>query len=243
MVALAAILAALLLCTIIWYTHLIRTHHPRQALWDQLPTLLVFGTFYNTYRETTLKFFAVQLYANVARAIVIGALQPSGVAQISVLMGIEMLFMLSILGVQPFHRETSMNLIHFIFSVVRLVTVMLQLAFVPSLNASDAVKGWAGWIILGIHGLTIIIFFLFKALQTLLEMVLRGYRSEEEASRGGIVKVSIRPLFSKNRGSEEEDEEEEEETELDSIEAHSPDTPPTPTTPTNRTSSRISTNF
>lgn len=193
--ALAAVTAALMICAIVWYTWLIHTHRPRQALWDQLPTLLVFGTFYNTYQETTLKFFPVQLYANVLRAIVIGAVQPSGVAQISVLMGIEMLLMLSILGVQPFHRETSMNLIYFIFSAIRLVTVMLQLAFVPSLNASDAVKGWAGWIILGIHGLTVIIFFLLKALQTLLEMVLRGYRSEEEASRGGLVKVSFLLLF------------------------------------------------
>lgn len=199
LVTMAAIVVFTLFLVMILMTDAIRKHRPRQGLWDNLPTLLRLGTMYNTYQETTLKFFAVQLYANVARAVVVGALQHSGVAQVSVLMGIEIVLMLSVLGMQPFHPETSMNIINFVFCIIRLITVMLQLAFIPSLNTSDAVKGWAGWIILGIHGLTLVIFFLFKAFQTLLEMILRGYRSEEEASRGGLVKVGLLKLFTFNR--------------------------------------------
>ncbi|TGZ80644.1 hypothetical protein EX30DRAFT_341299 [Ascodesmis nigricans] len=205
LVIVAAVSVFLLISSALLIVYLIQRHRPRQGLWDNLPTLLRFGTFYNTLQETELRFFAVQLASNVARAIIIGALQHSGVAQISVLIAIEIAMMLAVLGLQPYHPETSMNLIHFIFCVIRLITIILQLAFIPSLKTSDAVKGWAGWIILGLHGVTLAFLFLFKALQTLLEMALRGYRGDEEASRGGIVKIfGMRQLHRRKRNANAE---------------------------------------
>ena len=131
----------------------------------------------------------VHLYSNILRGIAFGALQPSGIAQITILAAIEIVLILTIYGVKPFASPTSMNLWHVLFSFIRLLTVLLMMAFVPSINASAAVKSWTGWVILGIHALVLFFAFVLKALQTILELLVRGYSHDEEAARGGFAKV------------------------------------------------------
>jgi hypothetical protein len=172
-----------LLCYMIW------THDRPSELFDDLPTLLIHGTLYNTHREKHLRYFVVPISMNILRGITFGALQPSGIAQITILAACEIVTILAVYGIKPYARATSMNLWHFIFSVVRLLTILLMMAFVPSINATDAVKGWTGWVILGIHAVVLLFGFVLKALQTLLELIVRGYSTDEEAARGGFAKV------------------------------------------------------
>lgn len=162
---------------------------PRSNLYDHLPTLLIHGTLYNTQREKPLKYFMIPVVINIMRGITFGGLQPSGIAQVTLLAACEIVMILAVYGIKPYARETSMNLWHFIFSTVRLLTILLMMAFVPSINATDAVKSWTGWVILGIHAVILLFGFVLKALQTLLELVVRGYSADEEAARGGFAKV------------------------------------------------------
>jgi hypothetical protein len=189
--ACACVILVLILLISAWLSYKIYTYRPRSELYDILPTLITFGTFYNTYREKSLVFFMSQLYVNIMRAIAFGALQPSGIAQITILAACEIVMILSIYAIKPFAPATSMNLWHFVFACVRLLTILLMMSFVPSINASDAVKGWTGWVILGIHAVVMLFGFVLKALQTLLEVAVRGCRSDEEAARGGFAKVSL----------------------------------------------------
>jgi hypothetical protein len=187
--SLAALVLAALLGGAVALTYVIWNYRPRAALFDNLPALLTYGTFYNTFREKCLSYFVVQLYVNILRGIAFGALQPSGIAQVTILSVCEIVMVLTLYGVKPYYPETSMNLWHMIFSIVRLLTILLMMAFVPSINATDAVKSWIGWILLGIHAVVLIFAFALKAMQTLLELAVRGYRNDEEASRGGFAKV------------------------------------------------------
>ncbi|KAF8543364.1 hypothetical protein BDD12DRAFT_697587, partial [Trichophaea hybrida] len=187
-----------LLCYLIW------THNPASELFDDLPTLLIHGTLYNTHREKHLRYFIVPISMNILRGITFGALQPSGIAQITILAACEIVTILAVYGIKPYARATSMNLWHFIFSVVRLLTILLMMAFVPSINATDAVKGWTGWVILGIHAVVLLFGFVLKALQTLLELIVRGYSTDEEAARGGFAKVfGVRQLSRRKRHSQQ----------------------------------------
>jgi hypothetical protein len=191
LVVLAGVVLVLLLSLGFWLTLRIWRHKPRAGLFDDLPRLLKYGTFYNTYREKHLQYFIVQLVANFLRAVAFGGLQVSGIAQVSILAVCEILTILTLYGIQPFAPATSMNMWHTIFSVIRLITILLMMAFIPSISASDAVKSWAGWIILGIHALVLLFGFVLKSMQTLLELAVRGYRHDEEAVRGGFAKVGF----------------------------------------------------
>lgn len=191
----ACVILVLIVTISVWLTYHIMSKYPRSELYDTLPTLLVYGTFYNTYREKSLRFFMCNLYINILRAIAFGALQPSGIAQITILAACEIAMILSIYAIKPYAPATSMNLWHFIFSCVRLLTILLMMAFVPSINSSDTVKGWLGWVILGIHAAVMLFGFVLKALQTILEVAVRACRSDEEAARGGFAKVSRSGCF------------------------------------------------
>lgn len=165
-------------------------HRPRSDMYDVLQYLLAYGTLYNTYREKSILFFMTHLYSNILRGIAFGALQPSGIAQITILAVIEIVLILSTYAAKPYPAPTSMNLWHIILSFIRLLTILLMMAFVPSINASPAVRGWTGWVILGIHALVLFIAFLLKGMQTILELSVRGYSHDEAAARGGFAKVS-----------------------------------------------------
>ncbi|CUS12909.1 unnamed protein product, partial [Tuber aestivum] len=190
-VALAAALVFVIIAIAVLLTIRIWSHKPRSTLFDNLPTLLTFGTFYNTYREKNLKFFIVQLFVNISRAIAFGALQPSGIAQITILAICEIVLILTVCGIKPYAPATSMNAWQTIFAVVRLLTILLMMAFVPSMDAQDAAKSWIGYVILVIHAMVLIFGFFFMAVQTLLELFIRGCggADEGEAARGGLAKV------------------------------------------------------
>lgn len=165
---------------------------------DNLPTLLTFGTFYNTYREKNLKFFIVQLYVNIVRALAFGALQPSGIAQITILAICEIVLVLTVYGIKPYAPATSMNAWQAIFAMIRLLTILLMMTFVPSMDAGGAARAWIGYVILVIHALVLIFGFFFMAVQTMLELFIRGCGGADdgEAARGGLAKVSWNILAS-----------------------------------------------
>lgn len=172
----------------------IRTR-PRSFLFDDLLTVLAYGPLYNTYCDDVATFALVPLLVGLLRGIAIGAVQPSGVAQVVLLAICEIVLILTINAFRPFPSATSMNIYHTCFSVIRLLTILLSIAFVPSLGVSDASRGWIGYAILVIHACTLVFGFFLNAVQTLIEVIARlagaGGRDEVTggATRGGLNKV------------------------------------------------------
>ncbi|EXJ83441.1 hypothetical protein A1O1_07064 [Capronia coronata CBS 617.96] len=172
----------------------IRTR-PRSFLFDDLLTVLAYGPLYNTYCDDAATFALIPLLVNFLRGIAIGAVQPSGVAQIVLLAICEVVLILTINAFRPYPSATSMNIYHTCFSVIRLFTILLSVAFVPSLGTSDSSRGWIGYAILVIHACTLVFGFFLNAVQTLIEVIARlagaGGRDQVTggATRGGLNKV------------------------------------------------------
>ena len=174
---------------------LIATTRPRSYLFDDLPTVLLYGPLYNTYSDDAATFALVPVMLTFIRGIAIGAVQPSGIAQVVLLAICEVINILTLNAFRPFHSPTSMNAFHTFFAVVRLLTVLLSVAFLPSLGVKDAPRGWIGYIILLMHAIVLVFGFFLNACQTLIEVIARlaGAGGEEGvgggAARGGLVKV------------------------------------------------------
>ena len=177
---------------ILWLVALTR---PRSYLFDDLPTVLLYGPLYNTYSDNAATFALVPVMLTFIRGIAIGAVQPSGIAQLILLAICEVILILTLNAFRPFHSPTSMNAFHTFFAVVRLLTVLLSVAFLPSLGVKDASRGWIGYIILLMHAIVLVFGFFLNACQTLIEVLARlaGAGGEEGvgggAARGGLVKV------------------------------------------------------
>jgi hypothetical protein len=195
--AYAVVLAVLTLILIIgfaaWLLYLIATTKPRAFLFDDLPTVLLYGPLYNTYSDEAAAFTLIPVLLTFVRGIAIGAVQPAGVAQVVLLAICEVIQILTLHAFRPFHSPTSMNAYHTLFSALRLITVLLMVAFVPSLGVTDGPKGWIGYAILVTHAGVLVLGFLLNAVQTIVEVVARmlgaGGDDIRGQSRGGLSKI------------------------------------------------------
>ena len=201
-VGVAAVVIVVLVCFAGYLLWLIATTRPRSYLFDDLPTVLLYGPLYNTYSDNAATFALVPVMLTFIRGIAIGAVQPSGIAQVVLLAICEVITILTLNAFRPFHSPTSMNAFHTVFAVVRLLTVLLSTAFLPSLNVKESPRGYIGYIILLLHGIVLVFGFFLNACQTLIEVMARlaGAGGEDgTASRGGLVRVfGMRQLSRRN---------------------------------------------
>lgn len=192
-VALAVVTLVAILAFAVWLLRIITRAQPRAELFDDLSTVLTYGPLYNTYTDEAAGFALMPIVLAIMRGIAIGGLQISGVAQIAILATAEIVQLLTLIYFRPFHYETSMNAYHSLFSILRLVTVLLMIAFAPSLGVTEGPKGWIGYVILAIHGIVIVFGFLLNAIQTLVEVVARllgaGGDDAKGLTRGGLSKI------------------------------------------------------
>ncbi|SPN97165.1 related to integral membrane protein [Cephalotrichum gorgonifer] len=192
-VGLAAVTLAAILGFVGWLLHVITRARPRSELFDDLSAVLIYGPLYNTYTDEAAGFAVVPIILGILRGIAIGGLQSSGTAQIAILATAEIIQLLTLIYFRPFHRETSMNAYHSLFSVLRLVTILLMIAFAPSLGLVEAPRGWIGYTILLIHACVMVFGFFLNAIQTIIEVVARllgaGADDHLGLTRGGLSKI------------------------------------------------------
>ena len=177
-----------------WLLYLIASAKPRSFLFDDLPTVLLYGPLYNTYSDNAATFALVPMILTFARGIAIGAVQPSGIAQLVLLAICEVILVLTLNAFRPFHSPTSMNAYHTFFALARLLAILLMVAFIPSLGITEGPRGWVGYIILFMHAAVLVFGFFLNAIQTLIEVIARlagagGENVSGGAARGGLSKV------------------------------------------------------
>ncbi|KAG6014592.1 hypothetical protein E4U43_006372 [Claviceps pusilla] len=192
-IGLAAITLALLLGFAIYVLLLIIRTRPKSCLFDDLPTVLRYGPLYNTYSDEAAAFALIPVLLNFVRGVAIGAVQASGISQIVLLAICEVIQIFTLHAFKPFQSPTSMNAYHTLFCVLRLISVLLMVAFAPSLGVTEGPKGWIGYAIMLIHGGVLGLAFFLNALQTTVEVVARllgaGGDHVGGLTRGGLTKI------------------------------------------------------
>ncbi|KAB8302892.1 hypothetical protein EYC80_006216 [Monilinia laxa] len=189
---LALLMLIVIIVFAIYLLYLIATTRPKSYLFDDLPTVLTYGSLYNTYSDNAAPFALVPVLLTFLRGISIGAVQPSGIAQLVLLAICEVITILTLHAFRPFHSPTSMNAYHTFFAAVRFSTILLMIAFAPSLGITEGPKGWVGYAILLMHAIVLILGFMLNAIQTIIEVAARlaGAGGDESgAARGGLSKV------------------------------------------------------
>ncbi|CAK4031770.1 hypothetical protein AC578_1519 [Lecanosticta acicola] len=179
----------LLLIMIVWAAFILRVifrTKPRAMLFDDLTTVLLYGPLYNTYSDSAAPFALIPVFITFMRGVAIGAVQPSGIAQIIILAICEVILVLTLNGFRPFQGQTSMNLYHTFFALARLATILLMIAFVPTLGVTEAPRGWIGYIILLIHACVLVFGFFLNSAQTIIEVIARSLGAGHDAQNGAI---------------------------------------------------------
>ncbi|RYC55658.1 hypothetical protein CHU98_g10543 [Xylaria longipes] len=190
---LALVALASIIVSAIWFIYVTATTKPPAYLSDDLPTALLYGPLYNTYKDEAAWFALVPIILNIIRGAVIGGGQSSGLAQVIILAICEVLQGLILWFLRPFHPATWMNIYHVTLFAFRFFTILLMVPFVSTLAISEAQKGWIGYAILLIHGLILFIAFFVNGFITTTEVVARlngaGGDNIRGQTRGGIVHI------------------------------------------------------
>lgn len=194
-VAMAALLLVLMIGSAGWILRVIFKTKPRTYLFDDMATVLMYGPLYNTYSDSAAPFAFIPVVITFMRGVAIGAVQPSGIAQIIVLAICEVILILTLNAFRPFQGQTSMNAYHTFFATVRLITILLSVAFVPTLGVDQAPRGWIGYAILLLHACVLVFGFFLNAAQTIIEVIARsmgvGGDAQHGAIRGSILNVRM----------------------------------------------------
>ncbi|KAF2404385.1 hypothetical protein EJ06DRAFT_469410, partial [Trichodelitschia bisporula] len=198
-VGMAVVLLVVVICSAAWIFRLIFTTRPRVHLFDHLPLLLAYGPLYNTYSDEAAPFAFIPVLLTFVRGIAIGAVQPSGIAQLVVLAVCEVVMILTLHAFRPFRSLTSMNAYHTFFSAIRLASVLLCVAFVPSLGVSEASRGWIGYVILLLHAIVLVFGFFLNAVQTIIEIFARRAGAGRDTQGGLSAVFGVRQLSKRNR--------------------------------------------
>jgi hypothetical protein len=188
-VSLAVVTLVLIIGFAAWLFYLIIKTRPRAVLFDDLPTVLIYGPLYNTFSDEAATFALVPVVLNFIRGIAIGAVQPFGIAQLILLAICEVVQVLTLHAVRPFQSPTSMNAYHTLFSTLRFATIILMVAFLPSLGVTEGPRGWIGYVIFLIHAGVLVLGFLLNALQTLVEVIARMTGAGGDDQRGSLLKI------------------------------------------------------
>ena len=154
----------------------------REHLFAELNVLLILGPLYNTYEEPKVMFVSVVFVIRLFQGIVIGAAQGSGIAQITLLAVLEIIFLCALNIWRPYHTRTSMNGWHTFMSFVRLLVILFLIAFIPSLSVDAGVRGWIGYTLLVLHAVVLIFVFVINVVQTIVEIIARQAGTREDSA-------------------------------------------------------------
>lgn len=171
--ALAALLLIVIVASFVWLIRQIPLRSLGMLVFDakryqSLPSL-------SRQDRSSNLFIMILFVVSFVRGIAIGGLQISGPAQLAVLGSIEVILLVSISGFQAYPVRS----VGTISAVLRLVSVGLMMAFLPSLGASLPAKSLIGYVLLAIHAVMLLCGFLLPAAYNLILLAARSQASPE----------------------------------------------------------------
>ena len=148
-------------------------------IFDNIRILLSIGPLYNTYREERVIFSCIAISSMFLRGLICGVLQTSGIAQIVLLVFLELSLLAAIIILKPYPLRTSMNIFSAVLAIIRVIVLLLMISFISQVKAENSTKQWIGYVILVIHTCIIIFGFSLSAFQTFVEITARLWYSRK----------------------------------------------------------------
>ncbi|KAF9912468.1 hypothetical protein EC991_010555 [Linnemannia zychae] len=112
--------------------------------------LLKYGTLYNTLAEEGTLFFLVNLLVRFLWGLSVAMLSAYGIAQVAVLMVVELGYMM-VIGVKWPFSDSGDNKFHLLLSVVKILVTGCSIPYIQELNASPKTRQIFGYIQMGLH--------------------------------------------------------------------------------------------
>ncbi|KAG0293484.1 hypothetical protein BGZ96_002770 [Linnemannia gamsii] len=142
----------------IFFTWRILRGSSEHLLFDDLGTLLKYGPLYNTLAQEGTLFFLVTLLVRFLWGLAVAMLPTYGVAQVAVLLVIELGYTL-VIGVKwPFSESTD-NKFHLFLGIIRIVITGLLIGYIHEVDGSPELRELLAYIQMSLHLAVFIVMF------------------------------------------------------------------------------------
>lgn len=139
-------------------------------LFEDTATLLKYGPIYSTLTEEGTLFFLVTLLVRFLWALAVAMLSSYGIAQIAVLLVIELGYMM-VIGFKWPYADSTENKFHIFLSLFRIAVTGCSIGYVHSLKATDYTRQILGYIQLALHLAVFIVMFALATWNTILVII------------------------------------------------------------------------
>ncbi|KAF8949482.1 hypothetical protein BGZ47_000023 [Haplosporangium gracile] len=147
--------------------------------------LLKYGALYNTLAEEGTLFFLVNLLARFLWGLSVAMLSAYGIAQVAVLMVVELGYMM-VIGVKWPFSESGDNKFHMLLSVVKILVTGCSIPYIQELNVSPKTRQIFGYAQMGFHLSVFVVIFALALWNTI--QVLMFWQVRHELSWQGPTK-------------------------------------------------------
>ncbi|KAG0379513.1 hypothetical protein BGX24_000111 [Mortierella sp. AD032] len=120
--------------------------------------LLKYGALYNTLAEEGTLFFLVNLLVRFLWGLSVAMLSAYGIAQVAVLMVVELGYMM-VIGVKWPFSDSGDNKFHLLLSVVKILVTGCSIPYIHDLNTAPKTRQIFGYIQMGLHLSVFVVFF------------------------------------------------------------------------------------
>ncbi|KAF9899980.1 hypothetical protein EC991_008050 [Linnemannia zychae] len=166
----------------IFFTWRILRGSSEHLLFDDLGTLLKYGPLYNTLAQEGTLFFLVTLLVRFLWGLAVAMLPSYGVAQVAVLMVIELGYTL-VIGVKwPFSESTD-NKFHLFLGIIRIVITGLSVGYIHEIEASPETRELLAYIQMALH-LTVFVVMFALTLWNLIQVCMFWHARHSDTWRG-----------------------------------------------------------
>lgn len=133
---------------------------PASFIYTELKLLLRFGSLYNQFTDDTFHFFLAIIVYKSLTAAMIGLFQTSGLAQLILVIIAEITLTLGMYFKWPY-ADSQVNAFHIVFGCIKTVVLLLNICYLPTVQASTISKQYVGYVQMAIHCLAFFILLLF----------------------------------------------------------------------------------
>ncbi|KAF9948184.1 hypothetical protein BGZ65_008239, partial [Modicella reniformis] len=130
----------------------------RLLLFENMGALLKYGPLYNTLTEEGTLFFLVNLLVRFLWGLCVAMLSTHAIAQIGVLLAVELGYML-VIGVKWPFTESGDNKFHLLLGFLRIVITGCSIAYLHELDTTPEVRQLFGYIQMALHLAVFIVMF------------------------------------------------------------------------------------
>lgn len=151
-----------------------------KKLYTSVNLINLFGFVYYKLKPNKLRFIFYEYLLLFIKAVGISCLQRSGVAQVVLMICVELTYFFLLLVYKPYYVGAKKNLNALIIAFFKVLVVFLNIPYLYKLNVSERIRSCIGYAQIAVHALLVVVIIL-RSFSTVLDITMSRHRFKNKS--------------------------------------------------------------